>query len=167
MTFHLLPRLSTRSASAMQQLTAPGTQPSCGSGLSADAVPQRMILAPDSAVATTGLELIVEPIPGRISLFGELDIAGGAQLQAAFSALLACGPAQVVVDLHSLQFIDATGIGLLIGLRNALAASHATLRIVHPNAQAAWVFALCGLAWMLTDAPERRLVGNSRAAGTK
>lgn len=145
-TFHF------RASPAMQQPTAPAPRPGCESGCAAGAAPPRVILAPASSAATTALELVVEAIGGRISLFGELDIAGGAQLQAAFDSLLACDPAEVVVDLGGLRFIGATGMGLLIGLRNALAASHATLRIVHPCAQATRVFALCGLAWMLSDA---------------
>lgn len=141
MTLQLRHRPKTRADSATLQPSAVSTHPAY----------ERVGFPSGTSLAPTDLELIVEVIPGRISLFGELDIAASVQLRAAFASLLACGPAEVVVDVASLRFIDAAGVGLLIGLRNDLAANHATLRIVHATGQTKRVFGLCGLTWMLAE----------------
>jgi anti-sigma B factor antagonist len=94
-------------------------------------------------------DVIAEPMTGRLNMVGELDLAGSQQLRDAITAILAYGSADVVVDLAHLRFIDASGIGLLIGLRNELAENDATLRIVNANTWIRRVFSLCGLSAML------------------
>jgi anti-sigma B factor antagonist len=93
-------------------------------------------------------DVSAEPITGRLSLVGELDLAGSQRLRDAITAILACDPAEVVVDLARLHFIDAAGIGLLIELRHELAAHDVTVRIVNPDARTRRVFSLCGLSAM-------------------
>jgi anti-sigma B factor antagonist len=53
--------------------------------------------------------------PGRtcLALHGELDIANAATLEASLEEALASGD-EVVVDLAKLQFLDSTGIALLV-----------------------------------------------------
>jgi anti-sigma B factor antagonist len=49
-----------------------------------------------------------------ISLCGELDLANAATAEAALDNALGANGAQVVIDMQELEFIDSTGIALLV-----------------------------------------------------
>lgn len=49
-----------------------------------------------------------------ISLCGELDLANAATAEAELDGALGAAAEQVVVDLRELEFIDSTGIALLV-----------------------------------------------------
>ncbi len=49
-----------------------------------------------------------------ISLCGELDLANASTAETALEASLAENPSQVVIDMRELEFIDSTGIALLV-----------------------------------------------------
>ncbi len=50
-----------------------------------------------------------------VALAGELDLANAATAEAELDAALTAGSA-VVVDMRKLEFIDSTGIALLVGI---------------------------------------------------
>jgi anti-anti-sigma factor len=50
----------------------------------------------------------------RLQLVGELDIAGATQLENRLASLAEGGDA-LVLDLHRLQFIDSSGLRVLVG----------------------------------------------------
>ncbi len=50
----------------------------------------------------------------RLELVGELDMAGATRLEERLQALAAGGD-PVVMDLHRLQFIDSSGLRVLVG----------------------------------------------------
>jgi anti-sigma B factor antagonist len=49
-----------------------------------------------------------------ISLCGELDLANAGTAETALQASLAEGAAKIVIDMRQLEFIDSTGIALLV-----------------------------------------------------
>lgn len=49
-----------------------------------------------------------------VSLCGELDLANASTAEAALDASLESDGAQVIVDMRELEFIDSTGIALLV-----------------------------------------------------
>jgi anti-sigma B factor antagonist len=49
-----------------------------------------------------------------ISLCGELDLANAGTAETALNASLADDSSQVVIDMRELEFIDSTGIALLV-----------------------------------------------------
>jgi anti-sigma B factor antagonist len=49
-----------------------------------------------------------------IAFAGELDLANAGTAESALESSLADGSAQVVVDMRELEFIDSTGIALLV-----------------------------------------------------
>ena len=49
-----------------------------------------------------------------ISLCGELDLANAGTAETALEASLADSTSQVVIDMRELEFIDSTGIALLV-----------------------------------------------------
>lgn len=95
-------------------------------------------------------DVVTEPTTGRIDLVGEFDLSCVARFRAACAVIVADGPAEVVVDLARLRFIDATGIGSIRELENTLAARKSSLRVVNADARISRVFSLCGLDMMLS-----------------
>jgi anti-anti-sigma factor len=110
------------------------------------------VLSGEHPTAAPGFEATASPVTGQLYLCGELDVTGREALSLATTEILAGNPAEVVVDLSDLRFIDASGIGLLIGLRKELAAHHATMRITNPSPRTTRIFFLCGLSAMLPTA---------------
>lgn len=97
---------------------------------------------------------VVEMDLGRrwIAVRGELDFAATGQLGAAMILLLDACPGDSTVDLRDLRFIDAGGIGALVGFATRLAARGATLIIVGVPDNVRRVFDLVGLGAMLEAA---------------
>lgn len=59
-----------------------------------------------------------------LRLVGELDVVSAPQLRDTVSALISKGKAHLTFDCSGLDFIDSTGLGVLIGARaRALAAN--------------------------------------------
>ncbi|HXC23131.1 MAG TPA: STAS domain-containing protein [Solirubrobacteraceae bacterium] len=59
----------------------------------------------------------------RVSLQGELDLASAPRMEDHFAAIDAQAPARVVVDLDGLEFIDSSGLRMLL-LADARAREH-------------------------------------------
>jgi anti-sigma B factor antagonist len=81
-----------------------------------------------------------------IALCGELDLANAGTAEAALEASFDAGDASVVVDMRELEFIDSTGIALLVA---ALGRNEGEVRIRFiPSASpaVARVLELTGLA---------------------
>jgi anti-anti-sigma factor len=51
---------------------------------------------------------------GEIALKGELDLATVAELESAFAQLLTERPSAILVELSELEFMDSTGIKILL-----------------------------------------------------
>ena len=62
-----------------------------------------------------------------IGLLGELDIAGASTLESELLRVEATDAAQIVVDLGSLDFIDSTGIRLIVMAADRCAGGRLTL----------------------------------------
>lgn len=87
-----------------------------------------------------------------VSLRGELDLANAATAEAALNDALKATEAQVVVDLRELEFIDSTGIALLVGALGPNG-DRARLRFIPSESPAVTrVFELTGLAERLPPA---------------
>lgn len=63
-----------------------------------------------------GLEIASDFDDGtvRVSLRGELDLAGSQQMEDSLAEIDGRDPARVIVDLSGLAFIDSTGLRLLL-----------------------------------------------------
>jgi anti-sigma B factor antagonist len=79
-----------------------------------------------------------------IAIAGEVDIATAAQLRKRLSGLAASG-APVIADLDQVSFIDAAGLGALVGAASQAAARGASLRVVCDQPQTRRLFRLTKL----------------------
>ncbi|MFL6160458.1 MAG: STAS domain-containing protein [Marmoricola sp.] len=85
---------------------------------------------------------------------GEVDIAVADALHDA--ALAALGPdlPGLVVDLSGLTFLDSTGIGALVRIRNDVIAGGRTLTLANPTARIVRILDVTGLSTVFDIDPE-------------
>jgi anti-anti-sigma factor len=88
-----------------------------------------------------------------IRLYGEADLAVADQiLEVGAAALSEPGTTAVIVDMAHLTFIDSTGLGALVRLRNLAVASNKTVHLAQPSERVKRVLDISGLASVF-DAP--------------
>ena len=80
-----------------------------------------------------------------LSLSGELDLSGEAEVAPALDHVVASGARTVVIDLRELTFIDSSGIRALIAAQRRCAAARCPLYVVPGPAPVRRVLALCGV----------------------
>ena len=110
--------------------------------------------------------------PGVVWVTGEQDIANVRELSARFAEAAAQGAVDLVVDLSGVEFMDASTVAAIVGLRSLRAAQSAPFSVRAPSARARRVLAACGLLELLdgsSEAPPQQpaalpLVSSARAA---
>lgn len=92
--------------------------------------------------------------PGVLKLSGELDIAVvDTFLQQAQAALAEAGRV-LVIDVEDVSFIDSTGLGALVRLREHAHASGKDVTLTHIPRQMGRILQLTGLTELFDDRPE-------------
>lgn len=95
-----------------------------------------------------------------IAVSGELDLASGPQLEEELSAI---DPevSLVVIDLRRLEFMDSTGLSIIVRAHQRLAEQERDLSLVRGSPQVQRLLDLTGVAERvrLVDAPEDLLTG--------
>jgi len=79
-----------------------------------------------------------------LALSGELDLSGEQALEAALAAARVLG-GRLTVDLTELEFIDSSGLRVLVRLHNAAVSSGFDYTLIAGPPQVHRTFALCGL----------------------
>lgn len=94
-----------------------------------------------------------------IAISGELDLASAPALEEELERSAANGADLVIVDLRELQFIDSTGLGLLIKAHRQAEASGRKFAIVRGQSQVQKLLGVTGIDQRLTlvDSPEELL----------
>jgi anti-anti-sigma factor len=69
-----------------------------------------------------------------LALLGELDMANAATLEAELGQAEEAGTAPITVDLRELEFIDSTGIAVLVAAHRRLNGGGDRIRLVHSRA---------------------------------
>ena len=77
-----------------------------------------------------------------VAISGDLDVRTTPQLRAHLAEL---GNRKVVVDLTSVEFLDATGLGVLVGALKRARTRHGSVQLVCPGGRIREVFAMTGL----------------------
>ncbi len=79
-----------------------------------------------------------------LALSGELDLAGAPELTTALNHAQAAGQT-LTVDLTDLEFIDSSGLGVLVRFNNAATAADYTYTVIAGPPQVHRAFVLSGL----------------------
>jgi len=75
---------------------------------------------------------------------GELDLVSADRLGAEVRDVWPAGPAEVVLDLCQVDFIDSTGLRVLLSLRNDAKRNGRALTLVPPTPAARRIFEITG-----------------------
>jgi anti-anti-sigma factor len=84
-----------------------------------------------------------------VSLHGELDGASAKALEDEFIRVEATNVSRIVLDLGGLDFIDSTGLAVIMRAHARAQNDGHVLRVLRPNGQVGRVFELCGLDQVL------------------
>lgn len=96
-----------------------------------------------------------------ISVSGELDLASGGELEEALARAAHSDVEQVIIDLRQLEFMDSSGLNILIKAHQRAEAAGQRFGLVKGAEQVQRLLSLTGVADRMTlvDAPEELLGG--------
>jgi anti-sigma B factor antagonist len=80
-----------------------------------------------------------------ISVIGEIDVYTAPSLRERLNELVASGHYNLVVDLEGVEFLDSTGLGVLVGGLKRVRSHDGTLRLVCAQEKILKVFRITGL----------------------
>ncbi|MBV8981723.1 MAG: STAS domain-containing protein [Acidimicrobiia bacterium] len=80
-----------------------------------------------------------------VEVYGELDMHTSPDLRDQLVALIDSGANDIVLDLSGLEFIDSTGLGVLVGILKRLVTRDGRLVLRSPRPAARRVFEITGL----------------------
>ena len=85
-----------------------------------------------------------------LAVLGDLDLAGAPRLRQSVVSETATGIRHLVLDLTAVDFIDSTGLGVVVGALRRLRAHDAELSVVCPEQRIRRVFEMCDLDRVFT-----------------
>ena len=80
-----------------------------------------------------------------VAVRGEVDVATAPRLRESVISVVSKGRRGVVVDLDAVDFIDSTGLGVLVGALKRVKTHGGELRVVCTNSRVLNVFEITGL----------------------
>lgn len=94
------------------------------------------------------LTLTTREADGKIvvAVGGEIDVYTAPKLRDKISELVATGAYDIVVDMHEVEFLDSTGLGVLVGGLKKVRAHDGSLRLVCNQDRLLRIFRITGLA---------------------
>jgi anti-sigma B factor antagonist len=85
-----------------------------------------------------------------LAVSGELDLAAASSLEEELGQALESGSKVIVIDVTDLDFIDSTGLSVLVRAHQRAQETGLQLGLVNPGAQVERLLSLTGLAQRLT-----------------
>ncbi|HET9692048.1 MAG TPA: STAS domain-containing protein [Acidimicrobiales bacterium] len=93
-----------------------------------------------------GLEVSEGPAPYTVlAVKGEVDVYTAPRLREKLVELVSQGKHQIVVDLEAVEFLDSTGLGVLVGGLKRLRSHDGDLSLVCTHSRILKVFEITGL----------------------
>ena len=80
-----------------------------------------------------------------LPISGDVDLASAPSLREHLTEITEAAPAFVVIDMADLEFIDSTGLGVLVGTLRRVRAAGGDVRLARARTGIARVFAVTGL----------------------
>jgi anti-sigma B factor antagonist len=95
---------------------------------------------------------------------GEVDVYSAPQLRERVIQLLADGIRHIIADLHEVDFLDSTGLGVLVGSLKRLREQDGSLKLVTSAGRIPRLFRLTGLdrAFELCPSVPQAIIGDRR-----
>lgn len=92
-------------------------------------------------------DLAVDELEGWmvVTVVGELDLASAPRLRQEVTSLAGKGRCWVLIDMTDVDFLDSTGLGVLVGILKRLRSLGGDLRLVGTRPAVRRVFDLTGL----------------------
>jgi len=81
-----------------------------------------------------------------VSVGGEIDVYTAPKLRDKITELVAAGAHNLVVDLEAVEFLDSTGLGVLVGGLKKVRAHDGSLQLVCTQDRLLKIFRITGLA---------------------
>ncbi len=98
------------------------------------------------AIEQLRIDVRREPDRVVIALEGELDMASAPLLQKAIEGADLQDNGMVVLDLHDLQFIDSTGLRVILAARKLCTERNQELAVTHSSQQVERLLSVTGVA---------------------
>lgn len=89
-----------------------------------------------------------------VSVVGELDVYNSPKLRDELSAFIDSGKSKVIIDMRGVEFMDSSGLGVLVSALRRLRDAGGTLRLVGSQASLTRVLAITGLDKLFALYPE-------------
>ena len=101
-----------------------------------------------------------------LAVSGEVDVATVPRLREQLHGLVASGTPRIVVDLDAVDFLDSTGLGVLVGALKRVRANGGELALVCTSPRIRKVFEVTGLTkvFELHDTVDDAASGSSTAS---
>lgn len=80
-----------------------------------------------------------------VAASGEIDVSSAPQLRDVLVGLIEGGDRRLIMDLDAVDFIDSTGLGVLVGAVRRARAADGDMRLVCSNSRLLKVFSVTGL----------------------
>jgi anti-sigma B factor antagonist len=98
------------------------------------------------------LSLETREVGGRavVAVGGEIDVYTAPKLRDKITELVAAGHHDVVVDMENVDFLDSTGLGVLVGGLKKVRAENGSMQIVCGQDRLLKIFRITGLAKVFT-----------------
>jgi anti-anti-sigma factor len=105
--------------------------------------------------------------PVIVTLRGELDIALAPVLREQLLSLLRRGTSQLVIDLSAIQYVDVSGLAVLVGSQRRAVLRGGSLRLAAPRPEVVSVLEATGISRHLDVYPtvQAAIVGRGQAVG--
>ena len=93
------------------------------------------------------LSLETRDVDGRtiVAVGGEIDVYTAPKLRDKITELVAAGSYHLVVDMEAVEFLDSTGLGVLVGALKRVRADGGSLDIVCTQERILKIFQITGL----------------------
>ena len=100
-----------------------------------------------------------------VAVGGEIDVYTAPKLRDKIPELVAGGVYDIVIDMEEVEFLDSTGLGVLVGGLKKVRAHDGSLQLVCNQDRLLKIFRITGLAkvFVIHDSADAALAGNVRA----
>ena len=98
------------------------------------------------------LTLSTREVGGRtvVAVGGEIDVYTAPKLRDTITELVAAGNYDLVIDMEQVEFLDSTGLGVLVGGLKKVRAHDGSLQLVCNQDRLLKIFRITGLAKVFT-----------------